>query len=343
MDRLRIGVIGTGKIAQTLHIPNVLFSDRTELVALSNPHPEKMERIIEKFGIEGVSTYTDYKDLLKRDDVDAVIIATPNAYHAPITVEALRAGKHVLVEKPMATSSKEALEMLEESKRSGKILMVNHSQRFFPHHMKAKEIIESGMLGEIRLVKTMFGHSGPENWSPSARWFFEKDKAMFGALGDLGVHKVDLIRFLTGLEIEECFAMLGTLEKSGNVEDISSAVLRLSNGALATLDSNWITKGLEENYTVIYGEYGTLKIGYSDPTKIDMYLIKPVNYHGEIRLRPLFTNEDPYWKMPVVEHFAKVCLGEEKPVVRPEDGYIAIKVIEALFESHRTGRSVRLS
>ena len=165
---------------------------------------------------------------------------------------------------------------------------------------------------------------------------------MFGALGDLGVHKVDLIRYLTGLEIEECYAIAATLEKEGDVEDIASAVLKLSNGALATLDANWITKGLEENWTVIYGEFGTLKIGYSDPNKIDIYLDKPVRFHGQIELQPLFTNEDPYWKMPVIDHFAKVCMGMEEPIVNPEDGYIAVKVVEELMASFKEGKVRKL-
>ncbi|MCD6449888.1 MAG: Gfo/Idh/MocA family oxidoreductase [Thermotogaceae bacterium] len=341
MDKLRIGIIGTGKIAEVLHVPNIVSSEYAEVVALSNPHEEKMKRLAKKYNLN-VPMFTDYRELLKLREVDAVVIATPNALHAPVTVDALKAGKHVLVEKPMATTSEDALKMIETAKEVSRVLMVNHSQRFFPHHQKAKEIIDSGILGEIRLVKTMFGHPGPENWSPSAAWFFDKERAMFGALGDLGVHKVDLIRYLTGLEITECYAFTNTLEKNGTVEDIASAVMKLSNGALATLNVNWVTKGLEENYIAIYGKNGTMKVGYSDPNRIDLYLSKPVNFHGFIELQPLFTNEDPYWKTPIIDHFAKVCLGLEKPAVDPYDGYIAVKVVEKMVESSEKGRAMRV-
>ncbi|MGJ8455219.1 Gfo/Idh/MocA family protein [Pseudothermotoga sp. U03pept] len=338
-----IGVIGAGKISEVLHIPNTLYSEYARLVAISDSNEQRLNFFREKLKDEKISFYSDYTHLLERDDIDAVIVALPNYLHAKVAIEALRKGKHVLVEKPMATNSQEGEEMVKTARQVQKVLMTNHSQRFFPHHQKAKDIVASGLIGQIRLVKTMFGHSGPENWSPKAAWFFQKDSAMFGALGDLGVHKVDLIRYLTGLEITECTGMIGTLEKQGTVEDVASAVLKLSNGGIATLDANWITKGLEENYFVIYGEKGTLKIGQTDPSKIDIYLSKPVTMHGEIIMKPLFTNEDPYWKMPVIDHFAKVCLELEEPIVKPEDGLIAVKVVEKIFESSNRGGAMKIN
>ncbi len=343
MKKLRLGIIGAGKIAEVLHIPNALISEFVELVGISEKSLERLEYIRKRFDNGKIHFYTDYLELLKNEEFDAAIVTVPNFLHAKVTIDCLNSGKHVLVEKPMATNSIEALEMIQASKQNKRTLMVNQSQRFFPHHQRAKEIIQSGLIGQVRLVKTMFGHSGPENWSINAAWFFQKETAMFGALGDLGVHKIDLIRYLTNLEIVECAAFLATLEKQASVEDIASAVLKLSNGAFATLDANWITKGLEENYTVIYGENGTLKIGQTDPTRIDIYLAKPVAFRGEISMKPLFTNEDPYWKMPVVDHFAKVCLGLEEPIVKAEDGYVAIKVVEKLFESFAKKEFVRVN
>lgn len=342
MKKLKVGVVGAGKIAEVLHIPNTLLSEYAELVAVADPSLQRLDYFKKKLEGHRISFYIDYQEMIHKEDIDAVIVAVPNALHAKVSIDALESGKSVLVEKPMATNSQEALKMIEAAKKSKKVLMVNHSQRFFPHHQKAKEIVQSGLLGEIRLVKTMFGHAGPENWSPNAAWFFDKDVAMFGALGDLGVHKVDLIRYVTGLDIVQCSGFIATLEKRASVEDVASAVLKLSNSALATLDSNWITKGLEENYFVVYGEKGTMKVGQTDPTKIDVYLEKPFRMHGEIVLRPLFTNEDPYWKMPIIDHFAKVCLGLEEPIVKPEDGYIAVKVVEKIFESAKKGQAVSI-
>lgn len=340
--KLRVGIIGAGKISEVLHIPNTYSSEYAKLVAISDRNIERLEFFKKKLDDKNVHFYEEYSQMLEKEDIDAVVVALPNFLHAEVSLHALNMGKHVLVEKPMATSFKKAFEMVKTAREKGKVLMTDHSQRFFPHHQKAKEIIDSGLIGEIRLVKTMFGHSGPENWSSNVSWFFRKDSAMFGALGDLGVHKVDLIRYLTGLEITECMAMIGTLEKRSDVEDIASAILKLSNGAFATLDANWITKGLEENYFVIYGERGTVKIGQTDASKIDIYLSKPVTFHGQIALKPMFTNEDPYWKIPIIDHFAKVCLGLEEPLIRPEDGMIAVKVIEKIFESSKKGGTVKV-
>ena len=342
MRKLKVGVVGAGKISEVLHIPNTILSEYTQLVAMADPSVQRLEYFKKKLEGQKVRFYEDYQQMLEKEEIDSVIVAVPNALHAKVSIAALEKGKNVLVEKPMATNSEDALRMIEVAKKNKKVLMVNQSQRFFPHHIKAREIVQNGLLGEIRLVKTMFGHAGPENWSPNAAWFFDKDIAMFGALGDLGVHKVDLIRYITSLEIVECAGFLATLEKRATVEDVASAVLKLSNFALATLDSNWITKGLEENCIVVYGEKGTMKVGQTDPTRIDIYLEKPVRMHGEIVLKPLFTNEDPYWKMPVVDHFAKVCLGLEEPIVKAEDGYIAVKVVEKIFESAKKGQAVKI-
>jgi len=332
-EKIRFGVIGAGKISEVLHVPNIYNCEYAELIAISDPNAARLDFFKRKLNDHRVHFYTDYMELLDKENIDAVVVAVPNSLHAEVALQALEKGKHVLVEKPMAANSEEALKMVKLAGENKKVLMTNHSQRFFPHHQKAKEIVQSGILGEIRLVKTMFSHSGPENWSPNAGWFFRKDSAIFGALGDLGVHKIDLIRYITDLDIIRCVSVTDTLEKKANVEDIACAILKLSNGALATLDANWITKGLEENYIVIYGEKGTMKVGQTDPSKIEIYLEKPVKFHGEINMKPLFTNEDPYWKLPVVDHFTKVCLGMEKAIVKPEDGYIAIKIIEKIAES----------
>ncbi|RKX42922.1 MAG: gfo/Idh/MocA family oxidoreductase [Thermotogae bacterium] len=339
MKKLKMGVIGAGKIAQVLHIPNIALSNFAELVAISDPRKERLDYFKQRY--PGLHTYSDYQELLK-DDLDAVVVAVPNYLHSEVSIKSLESKKHVLVEKPMASSSNEAKEMILTAEKYKKVLMVNHSQRFFPHHQKVKEIIDSGLIGTITMVKTMFSHSGPEDWSPTASWFFDKKSAAFGALADLGVHKVDLIRFLTGLEITECFSLTATLEKKATVEDFAVGILKLSNGGFAELTANWITHGLEENYISIYGSKGTVKVGVCGNDRIDIYVSEPVKFHGEINVKPLYTNEDEYWKTPVIDHFAKVCLNLEPAIVKAEDGYIALLVVEKMLESTKRGVLVSL-
>jgi len=341
MAKLKMGIIGAGKIAQVLHAPNIYKSKFAELIAISDVDESRLLKFKDDYPF--IHTYTDYKVMLAKEDLDAVSVCVSNNLHASVSIDALKSGKHVLVEKPMATSSIEAANMIEISKSNNKVLMVDHSQRFFPHHQKAKEIISSGILGEIRVVKAMFGHSGPENWSPTASWFLQKQKSAFGVLADLGIHKIDIIRYVTGLEFNKCVALTKTLEKHADVEDVAVGIFQLSNGALAEITASWATHGLEENYLVIYGSAGTMKVGSVNSTQIDIYLEKPIKFHGKIELKPLFTNEDEYWNLPVIDHFAKVCLGEEKPMVTGEDGLAALKIVEKMFISGKESSIVECS
>ncbi len=341
MTKLKMGIIGAGKIAQVLHAPNIHKSKFAELIAITDVDESRLLKFKEDYPY--INTYTDYKKMLAEEELDAVSVCVSNNFHAAVSIDALNSGKNVLVEKPMATSSAEASDMIKVSKDQNKVLMVDHLQRFFPHHQKAKEIVSAGILGEIRAVKAMFGHAGPENWSPTASWFFQRQKSAFGSLADLGIHKIDIIRYVTGLEFQKCVALTNTLEKHADVEDIAMGIFQLSNGALAEITASWVTHGLEENYLIIYGSSGTMKVGSVYSNQIDIYLEKPVKFHGKIELKPLFTNEDEYWNLPIIDHFAKVCLGEEKPIVTAEDGLVALNIIEKMLIAEREDKIVELS
>jgi predicted dehydrogenase len=212
-------------------------------------------------------------------------VCTANHSHAEITIAALRAGKHVLCEKPMATSLEDCEAMVQTAKQSGRFLMLGHNQRFAKAHVKARQLIQSGLIGEIVSFRTTFGHGGPETWSidPGQNvWFFDKSRAAMGAMADLGIHKTDLIHYLTGQTIVETTARLVTLDKrdaSGaliGVDDNAICIYRLSGGALGTMNASWTFYGAEDNSTVLYGTKGILRI-YDDPA----YSIKVTTREGE--------------------------------------------------------------
>ena len=188
---LKVGIIGCGSIAHHRHLPEYANNQEVEIVAVCDVVKERAEAANVKYGGK---IFTDYNELLAFEEVEAVSVCTPNYLHAPISVAALEAGKHVLCEKPMATSLAEAEKMIEAAEKSGKTLMIGHNQRFVPSHQKAREIIESGEAWKIYSFRTAFGHPGPEGWSVDGKnsWFFKKDEAFIGAMGDLGVHKADL-------------------------------------------------------------------------------------------------------------------------------------------------------
>src|SRR5436190_6272962 len=214
---VKYGVIGVGAIAQRRHIPECCANPDSKLVALADPSPGRAEGLSKQSGDGTAKAYADYKDMLKDPNVDAIIVAGPNSLHASQSIEALNAGKHVLCEKPMATTREDARAMIDAAKKNKKFLMIGLNQRLMPPHIKAKEILQSGRLGKVLSFRTAFKHPGPEGWSVDAgkSWFFKKAQAFMGVAGDLGVHKADLMRWLLGQEFSEVSGMITTLDKRG--------------------------------------------------------------------------------------------------------------------------------
>lgn len=226
MEKLKVAVIGCGSIAQYRHLPEYKMNKDVELVAVCDINEERVNKVASEYGVKA---YTSYEELLASGTVDAVSVCTPNYLHAPISVVALNSGVHVLCEKPMATSKESAEAMIEAAKANNKKLMIAHNQRFVASHQKARQLIENGEVGRIYSFRTAFGHGGPEGWSVDGKdsWFFRKEEAFIGAMGDLGVHKTDLLRYILGEEIVEVGAFVETTAKDfGDVDDNAVCVLK---------------------------------------------------------------------------------------------------------------------
>ena len=262
--KLGVAIIGSGSIATHRHAPEYSVHPDVEIKAFVDRVPERADKLAKKYDAKALPSY---QEALEMKGIDAVSVCTPNAFHAPITIAALKAGKHVLCEKPMATSDKEARDMIAAAEKAGKTLMVGHNQRLAPLHVKAKQLITDGVIGKIVTFRTSFSHPGPETWSiegPTG-WFFDKKQAFVGSMGDLGVHKADLLRWLLGEEIVEVASMVEHLNKPmGDVDDHAICLLRAESGALGTLTASWTHNPGEDNATTIYGEKGILRLG-SDP------------------------------------------------------------------------------
>ena len=199
---IRIGIIGCGKIAQVRHLPEYAANPHVELAGYYDLNTQRAQELAAQYGGK---VYKSYFDLLNDPSIDAVSICVENRSHAEITTYALYAGKHVLCEKPMAVTLAECESMVAAAERNGKHLMIGHNMRFDPVHRKAKELLDGGIIGDIITFRTTMGNAGPENWSMEAgsTWFFDKQKAAMGALSDLGIHKVDLLQYLTGHDSEQ--------------------------------------------------------------------------------------------------------------------------------------------
>ncbi|WP_066058017.1 Gfo/Idh/MocA family protein [Robertmurraya korlensis] len=341
MKKLRVGVIGCGSIARHRHLPEYAANPNVELVAVCDNNAERALEIGEKYG---VPSYTSFVELLRNAEVDAVSVCTPNYLHAPISNAALLAGVHVLCEKPMATSKEEAESMIETAKTSGKKLMIAHNQRFVASHQKARQLIQSGEVGKIYSFRTAFGHGGPEGWSVEGKegWFFQKDKAFVGAMGDLGVHKTDLLRYVLGEEIVEVGAFVETSAKEfATVDDTAVCVLKTESGIIGTLAASWSYVSKEDNSTIIYGENAILRLE-DDPTNSLVVQYKNgdvVNYQlGKIQSN----DEGGQSSSHVIDLFVDAVLNDREVAVSGEEGMKSLGVILAALESNETKQIVRV-
>lgn len=341
MSKLKVAVIGCGSIAKYRHLPEYHSNKQVEIVAVCDIVAERAEEMALQYGAKA---FTDYKDVVNLDEIDAISVCLPNYLHAPVSIAALNAGKHVLCEKPMATSQEEAEAMIQAAKANDKKLMIGHNQRFVSSHQKAKEIIETGKLGKIYSFKTTFGHPGPEGWSidGAGSWFFNKEKAFIGAMGDLGVHKADLMRYLLG-EFTEVGAFIETNAKQNTeVDDNAVCILRTESGIIGTLAASWsYMSGGGDNSTIIYGEKGTLRLE-ADPeySLIEEYRDGSVVNH---KLDKIQTNEEGgQTASNVISHFVESIIQNKKPLITGEEGMKSLQIILAALESQETKRIVSL-
>ncbi|HUW55302.1 MAG TPA: Gfo/Idh/MocA family oxidoreductase [Planctomycetota bacterium] len=340
LGKLRAGVIGCGKVARTLHIPEYITCDDTDLVAYCDIDRTSIAETVARYGAR--PTYRDYRKMLAAENLDVVSVCLPNYLHCEVTVSALNAGVNVLVEKPMSLTLAEADKMMATAKRRKKVLMVSQTQRFSAVHRKAKEVIDSGMLGEILHVTTAFGHPGPEGWSPRGKWFFQKKKAGFGPMADLGIHKADLIRFLTGKEVASVSAFVSREEKTHtDVEDNFVSVLRFNDGTLGTLTTSWTVKGMETNYTYLYCKNGTLAISVIPGRPLVAFMSNPP-CEIEFTVPAIQSNIEDTWRLGIVDNLAATIRGKAKCLVPASEGRKALAIILAADEAARTGRTVKV-
>jgi UDP-N-acetylglucosamine 3-dehydrogenase len=341
---VRFAVIGCGSIARHRHVKELAENKQAKLISLCDIVKPRAEELAKQYGVPKV--YTDWREAVADKEVDAVVVATPNYLHAPMTIAALQAGKHVLCEKPMATSAAEAEQMIAAAKAAGRFLMIGHNQRLMPPHVKAKEILQSGRLGRVLTFRTTFGHAGPEGWCVDKSvnsWFFRKSEAFVGAMGDLGVHKADLIRWLLGEEVVEVGAFVTTRDKryaNGeliDVDDNATCVLRTENGIIGNLIASWTYRGGEDNGTILYCEKGVLSIGYDPRFQV---VVKLRNGSEECyNVGAIATNERQVGS-GVSELFVKCILSNTPPEISGEEGYRALKIVLACLESAATKQIV---
>ena len=350
--KLKVGIIGTGSIS-ALHIEGYRNNPNVELYAFCDINEAQLKKMADKYGI--TRTYTDCNEMLKLKELDAVSVCTWNSAHAPCTIAALNAGKHVLCEKPMATSAAEAREMLEAAQRNNKLLMIGFVRRYGNDCRIVKDFIDKDFLGDIYYAKATYIR---RNGNPGG-WFGDKSRSAGGPLIDLGVHVIDLTRYLMGnpmpvsiygVTYQTLFnrphikgANGYTSVSSGNhdicdVEDFASAMIRYDNGAVLSIEASFSLNVKQDQGTIeLFGDKAGVKL---DPeveffTETNDYLTNiSLDASSALSFDGLFNNE--------IDHYVD-CIINGTPCKSPaEDGVTIMTILDGVYESARTGHEVLL-
>ena len=274
MDRIvKIGIIGCGGIANGKHMPSLKKIKNVQMVAFCDIIEERAVKAAEEYGVEGAKVYTDYKELLKDMDIEVVHVCTPNRSHAFISIDAMEAGKHVMCEKPMAKTYKEAKEMLDASERTGMKLTIGYQSRWRADSLYLKKMCEDGELGEIYYGKAIaLRRRAVPTWGV----FLNEYEQGGGPLIDIGTHALDLTLWMMDnykpkMVVGTTFEKLKNQKDCGNawgdwdpkkftVEDAAFGFIVMENGATIMLESSWALniRNPKEAITMICGTEGVV-------------------------------------------------------------------------------------
>jgi predicted dehydrogenase len=342
---VKVAIVGTGNISPQ-HIKGYLaFADRCEIVALVDIYPEKAIEKREKFNLSNVQVYDDHRKALERDDIDLVDICTPPYTHAEIAVNSLKAGKHVLVEKPMAASLEECDLMIETALQAGRYLSVIAQNRFTNGYMRLKKAVDSGLAGKIAHAQVNSfwwrGHSYYDLW-----WRGTWEKEGGGCTLNHAIHHIDLLIWLMGMPRELVALMSNVTHDNAEVEDISAAVLKYENGAIGQITSSVIHHG-EEQEIIVQGEkarisapwkvYASLATGNGFPAGRDEKLERELNelYNGIPELK--YTGHTGQ-----INDVLNAIENKGKLLISGEDGRNALELITAIYKAASLKQMVKL-
>jgi predicted dehydrogenase len=351
LKKLRIGIIGLGNIGG-VHIREFQkLAEECEIVAVTDINIPFAEARAKEFGIPLVLDSND--KLINHPDIDVVIVGVPNQFHAPLAVQALTAGKHVLLEKPMGINVSAARQIVEASKKTGKTLMVAHQMRWDSIPMQIKEQVERGELGRIYTAKAgWYRRKGIPGWGT---WFTQMEQSGGGPLIDIGVHLLDLSLYLMGnpkpIAVSGAtyaefgpkrkgIGSWGTPDWNGtyDVEDLATALIRMEDGSTLTLEVSWAVHMDTDSVPFIHlmgtegganyrGDNGKLLTEKFD-RPLETLLSTPDNDDGgRQRLSRYFLH----------------CVREGKqPISSAMTGFTSNLILDAIYESSRTGQEVKL-
>ena len=336
--KLKWGIIGCGGIADRRTLPGMMLSETSECVAVMDANLSAAEACREKYGAKLATT--DYNEILALPEVDAVYIASPVFCHKEQALAAAKAKKHILLEKPLGLTTEDSLEIIEACEREGVKLGVGFMMRFHAYHQAIKDVIAKGTIGDIVSMRAQF-----TCWYPDIEGAWRQTKKLSGggAFVDLGVHCIDLLQYLSGLEATEVVGFSGTQTFNYEVDDSTSCVMKMNNGSLAVVDVNFnIPDSAANNPLEFYGtkgsiiavgtlgqeEGGTVKIlacpdvgGYD--AQQSRSTVEPVEL--KVDFGNMYTKE--------IDAFANAIINDIEPPVNGRNTLSVQKIIDAVYKN----------
>ena len=327
-EKLTFAVIGCGGVGG-LRMRTISLNPDLKLVVVCDVVEDLAKKRAAEFQCEYV---VDYNKVVLRDDIDCVIVSTTNKFHAPISIASLEAGKHVLCEKPLARNPDEARSMVEASKRAGRVLKTGFNHRHFRNVLKARELFDSGGIGNITFLRARTGHRGGERLLHS--WFWNKEMAGGGTFLDNGVHVLDLARWFLG-EVKEAKGYAETLYWPIEMEDNGFGLFKTTEGKIAFIQSSW-TEWFGYMCIELYGDVGYLYIDNRNCNKTVFG-----KREGEQVVYDYSGMEDESWRLELKE-FVDAIKEKRRPLGDGFDGLRAVEMAYAVYDSSKTGKTISL-
>lgn len=343
-EPVRVGLIGCGRIAQLVHLDALERVASLKLVAAAEPSPERRAEVAKR--APAVQLFEDHSALLECPKVEAVLISLPNALHAEVACAALEAGKHVYLEKPLATSVYDGQRVVAAWEQSDRVGMIGFNYRFNALHRSLKEALENSNLSSPLLIRTAF--SSPARELP--QWKRTRSSGG-GVLLDFASHHIDLLRFLSGQEVRTVSAQIQSLKTE---EDTAALQLELTGGTL--VQSFFSTSASEQDRFEVQGTGGTItldrlgakQLSFSAPTREPSRLARAASELASIfqlpsrTLAALSSGWEPSFDA-CLEQYAASVRGTRPASPNLTDGLRSLEVVEAAEESARTGQVVTLA
>ena len=342
MPKVKIGIIGSGFQADCIGHSVGMTSEESEVVAVASPSPGNARAFAERHAIAGV--YRDYRDMLRDPAIELVSITAPNHLHAQMTIDAARAGKHVVCEKPLCVTLEEADAMIDTCAKAGVLLLYAEELFFAPKYVKAKQMADEGAFGRVHLVKQSEKHSGPHS-----DWFWDVAQSGGGALMDLGCHGIAFCWWFLGKpNVKSVYAQLSTQVHRGRTlgDDEALTIIEFENGATGVVENSWTKPGGMDDSVEVFGDkgqtYADMLMGNALPTYSEVGFGYAVEKAASTQgwTWPVFEEQFNYGFPQEMRHFARCVRGKETPVSDGATGRVVQEVLYAAYASAGLGRKI---